>query len=205
MKVYQRFHHQHHLGLRLAEMARQRKEKQKADGPYLATAVFCETTIEDKKDSALSAIRIIDQINVVIDPSAPPDFPSETNRLPVQVNMLVSFKTGDSPGEHVIRLVMESPSGKANPPTEMTITFTPQPNGGANLRIGNIIHVQKGGLFLMHVFLDGRKMTTMPLQISVQRVDSITDPSLLAQLGLQGSLPIEQQRPKPAGTDLAVQ
>ena len=58
-------------------MAKSKTTKKKAGGPYLAAAFFCESTIEDKKDGAISAIRIIDQMEVAIDPAAPPDFPSD--------------------------------------------------------------------------------------------------------------------------------
>jgi len=150
-------------------MAKGKIKPKRKGGPYLAAAFFCERTIEDKQDGALSAIRMTDQINVMLDPSAPPDFPSETQRLPVVISGLLAFKTGDSPGEHVVRLVMHSPSGKKSTVLEQTLPFTPRPHGGANLRLNNVIAVKKGGLFWLHVFLDGRRVARMPLQITIQR------------------------------------
>lgn len=122
-------------------MAEQRKKSKKTGGPYLAAAFFCETILEDKYDNTLSAIRIIDQIIFTIDPFAPPDFPSESKKIPVPVTGLLAFRSGDSPGEHVVRLVMESPSGKLNPAADQAIQLTPQPNGGMNLRIKNTVFV----------------------------------------------------------------
>lgn len=149
--------------------AAKKRPVKKAGGPYLAAAFFCESTIEDKQDGALTAVRIIDTITFQIDPSAPDDFPSETKRLPVPVSGILSFKTGDSPGDHTIRLVAQSPSGKSQTILEKVVPFTLQPQGGANIRLNQVIQVKQGGLFWIHVFLDGKQVTRMPLMISVQR------------------------------------
>jgi hypothetical protein len=108
-----------------------KKPTKKAGGPYLAAAFFCESVIEDKQDSALTAIRIVDTIMFQLHPSAPADFPSETQRLPVPISGLLMFKTGDSPGEHTVRLVAESPSGKKHTILEQVVTFTQPPHGGS--------------------------------------------------------------------------
>src|SRR5437764_5843725 len=97
-------------------MAKRKQPKAETAGPYLAAAFFCETTLEDEQDETVSAIRLIDQLVFTLDPSAPPDFPSATQRLPVTIKGLLSFKTGNAPGSHKVRIVMESPSGKMNPP-----------------------------------------------------------------------------------------
>jgi hypothetical protein len=138
-------------------------------GPHLAAAFFCDGIIEDAKDHALSAIRMVDTFRIVLPSSAPKDFPSETNRLPVPVSGLLSFKTGDSPGEHVVKLVVESPSGKKQTVYEQHFILGKEPTGGANIRLHQTVQVKKGGLFWMHVFLDGKRVTIMPFQILVIR------------------------------------
>jgi hypothetical protein len=158
-------------------MAKSSKAKKKKGGPHLAAALFCERIIEDKDDGALSAIRIIDQINIEIEAGAPPDFPSETNRIPVSMQALLMFKTGDSPGNHTVRLVMESPSGKSQEVLERTIPFTQPPHGGANIRNNIFIGVKAGGLFRLHVYVDGKHIAHMPLEISVRRLPSQTQTS----------------------------
>ncbi len=152
------------------------KREKKKGGPYLAAAFFCEQTIEDKHDGTLSAVRIIDQIGLTLHPSTPPDVPSEQHRLPVYINGLLSFKTGDSPGEHVVRLVMHSPRGKSGTVLEQTLPFSPHPHGGANLRLNSTIMVYKGGLFWMDVLLDGKRIARMPLQITIQRAEAVSQP-----------------------------
>jgi hypothetical protein len=149
-------------------MSKTRKKSKRMGGPYLTAALFCESIIEDKADGALTIIRVIDQMELCI-VNAPPDFPSETNRLRVSVRGLLSFKTGDAQGNHTVRCVMESPSGKTAQVLEQTLPFTPQPHGGANLRLSITIDVFKGGLFWQHVYLDGKRIARMPLQITISR------------------------------------
>jgi hypothetical protein len=152
------------------------KTGKKTGGPYLAAALFCETIIEDKKDNTLTAVRIMDQINFTLHPSTPKDFPSETQRLSVPVPTLLAFKTGYSHGgEHTVRIIAESPSGKRQKIFEQVLAFSEAPNGGANLNITQVIHVKKGGLFWLHVFLDGKRVARMPLMISLQRGEEVPD------------------------------
>jgi hypothetical protein len=145
------------------------KKTKKTGGPFLAAAFYCETVIEDKGDGTLSAIRIIDQINILVPPDAPLDFPSEQQRIQVPIMAVLSFRTGDAKGTHTVTVVMESPTGKKNTPYEHTIPFSDVKHGGANLRVNMTIAVVKGGLFLADVFLDGKLVTRMPLQIDVRR------------------------------------
>src|SRR5438552_267263 len=111
-------------------MAKPKKPGKKKRGPYLAAAFFCERTIQDKQDDSLSAIRIVDQLTIGVAPSAPPDFPSEADRISFPTHALLSFKTGDSQGDHNVRCVMESPSGKSSTVFDRNLPFSPQPNGG---------------------------------------------------------------------------
>jgi hypothetical protein len=89
-----------------------KKNRRSFGGPYLAAALFCESIIEDKRDGALTAVRIIDTIKIVLGPEAPHDFPSDANRLPVTIHALLSFKSGSASGDHIIKVVSESPSGR---------------------------------------------------------------------------------------------
>ncbi|HJT33610.1 MAG TPA: hypothetical protein VJ783_16310, partial [Pirellulales bacterium] len=132
-------------------MAKKRPRRQRPKrGPYIAAAVFCESVIEGK-DNCLTPVRIIDSITAAIDPSAPPDFPSKENRLSVGVWSVVILKSGDSPGEHSVRLVVESPSGTKKTGYEQVLTLSEPAHGGINLRIYQTIGVVDGGLFWVHV------------------------------------------------------
>ena len=137
-------------------------------GPFLSAAFFCESVIESK-DGALTPVRLIDQLTVALDPSTPQDVPSETNRLPIEIWSVIGFKSGDSPGEHVLRLVLESPSGKKQTVFQQMIPLSEPPHGGANIRLKQQIAVMNGGLFWTHVFLDDRPVTSIPLLITIVR------------------------------------
>jgi hypothetical protein len=150
-------------------MAKSKKRTKKTGGPYLAAAFLCEKTIEDKSDGSMSAIRIVDCINIAI-PSFFP-LPSEENRLPVALSGFVSFKTGYSPGKHAVQVRMISPTGKSDTPFEQTIDFKPEVHGGVNIRLNITVGVVNGGLFWMRVYLDGRCVARVPFQIAIQRVE----------------------------------
>ena len=77
----------------------------------------------------------------------------------------------------MIRLVAESPSGKTQTVMEQVVPFTPVQHGGANIRLNQIIQVKKGGLFWLHVFLDGKRVACMPLHISVEREGFLGQPT----------------------------
>jgi hypothetical protein len=153
-------------------MARRKKQTNKPTkkqrGPYLAAAFFCDQVVKGS-DEALTPVRITDQIHVAIAPNAPADFPSKENRIPVQMAALLSFKTGDFPGEHTVRILMESPSGDRSEAHLQKVQFSEPPHGGANLILQNTVRVYRGGLFWFNVYLDDRLMTRMPLHITYGR------------------------------------
>jgi hypothetical protein len=157
-------------------MAKTNKPEKKG-GPYLAAACFCNNVIEDKLGT-ISGIQIIDQIIVQLPPNAPPDFPSEENRLMVPIWALIVFRTGYSPGRHTVKLVCVSPSGKKEPGQGdgQTVNFTPQEYGGAQFANRITFAVYKGGLFWIDVMLDGKRVTRMPIRIEIRRAESSQSP-----------------------------
>src|SRR5437868_2394863 len=148
-------------------MAKEKGQKKAAGKPkpQLAAAFFCENIIEDKRDGSLIVVRIVDTLTVPVPQEAPPDFPSETNRLPVFICALIAFKTLDAPGPHTLRIEMESPSGKRETVLEQHATLAEVPQGGMNFTLRSTIHVFKGGLFRLHVILDDEEVVQMPLFI----------------------------------------
>jgi hypothetical protein len=152
-----------------------RSKKQHTGGPYLAAAVFCENVIQGA-DGALSAIRIVDRLTILISADAPEDVPSENKRLTASLWALLSFKTGYSTGSHEVGLVLHSPSGKKQPLEKHQLTLSSEPHGGGNLKINMVIAIKQGGLFWIDVVLDGVVVTRMPLQINVERVQKPGQP-----------------------------
>jgi hypothetical protein len=145
------------------------KKKKKTGGPYLAAAFFCENVLESK-DGLLTPIRILDQITLPIPADVPADFPSKENPAIVTMSGLLSFKTGYwRAGQHTVRTIMHSPSGKKPQAVENNLEFSRPPQGGANLILRSQIKVFNGGLFWFDVYLDGKLMTRMPLVITLQK------------------------------------
>ena len=147
------------------------KKQKPIGGPFLASAVFCDFVMRGD-DGTMSAIRIVDKINVMVPAEAPPDVPSEEKRIPVAIWTLLIFKTGSAKGKHVVSLVVQSPSGKRQDGPKHEVKMGPEPQGGANLRIHLGLAIKAGGLFVVDVLLDGKVVTRMPLLISVAREES---------------------------------
>lgn len=141
----------------------------KAGGPFLAAAVFCESILEDK-DRVISVIRVIDGCQVFITPNAPPEVPSKAVPVQVSQNVLVSFRSGDAPGKHLLKLVLEQPDGKRSDIAEQEIELSPEPHGGSNIKIAATMLVYSSGVFWIDVNLDNKRFTRMPLRVSIQRL-----------------------------------
>jgi hypothetical protein len=154
-------------------MAKRKKQGKKKRGPYLAAAFFCDQIVQGN-DGALTPVRISDQTHIAISANVPPDFPSKENRLFVPMAGLLSFKTGDFPGEHTVRIIMESPSGEVKSAFEQKVQFSHPPHGGGNVILHNTVGVYKGGLFWFDVYLDDKLMTSMPLRITYSRQEPTT-------------------------------
>jgi hypothetical protein len=154
-----------------------KKLPKKTSGPYLAAAFFCDSVIQGK-DEALTAVRIIDNAKFVVPANLPPDFPSKEKRLAVQLSGLLSFKTGKTgAGEHAVRVVMESPSGKISKVHEQRVRFSDPEHGGANIVFQMGIGVYSGGLFRFNVYLDGKFMTQMPFELTYERQQAPAQPA----------------------------
>jgi hypothetical protein len=153
-------------------MAKQKKPAKKIGGPFLAAAFFCEGISEDM-DTALSVIRIVDTINLVISSQAPSDMPSKSNPVVLTPAILISFRSGDSPGKHKLTLVMQTPAGQRTEMFSQEVEFTKQPQGGTNLKTRTTMKVFGNGVYLIDVILDGKRYTRMPLNVSIQRADAV--------------------------------
>jgi hypothetical protein len=139
-------------------------------GPFLAAAMFCESTMEDK-DGVLSAIRIVDTVNLWLAPNAPPSLPSNDEPIGTSQNALVTFRTGDSPGTHSVGFVINSPSGEKGVSHAKDFELGKEPNSGVNIRTAVPIKITGSGVYWIDVILDGKRVTRMPLNVRVHRTD----------------------------------
>lgn len=142
--------------------------KKKISGPFVAAAVFCENIVEDSS-GMLSAIRILDTINVAVPPHIDP--PTKKNQLPLSLNLLLSFRSGDSPRRQRLKVTIESPEGKrkdvgASRPVE----YTKEPHAVTNVKVKVNLGVHSSGVFWFDVFLDGKLMTRVPLNVVISQI-----------------------------------
>jgi len=143
-------------------------QKKPAAGPFLATAVFCDSVVRGE-DGAMTAVRIIDHIKITLPANAPEDVPSESKQIIAPIEGLVSFRKGHARIKHDLQLVVHSPSGKRQELMKKEIALTDKIHGGFNLRLKAMVAVSESGLYWMDVRLDSKLMTRMPLLVTVSR------------------------------------
>jgi hypothetical protein len=133
-------------------------------GPWLQAAVFCEKVLNEQ-DGVLSAIRIVDRINVAGGHGAPETMP------PVTINLFafLAFKAGSARGSATIRLRQEDPSGLRAPPLLFQALFEGE-DRGVNLVFNVNFEVRLEGLHWFDVLVGDVLVTRMPLRVVYQRV-----------------------------------
>ena len=134
----------------------------------MASAVFCENIVEGA-DKTISAIRIIDRVTIVMPTEIPADVSSEEFKIPLMIRALISFRTGYAKRRHDLHLTLHSPGGNKQIGPKQRVVLGKEPNSGANLNIAFTILVNKSGLFWFDVFLDGKVVTRMPLDVIVEK------------------------------------
>jgi hypothetical protein len=147
-------------------MAKGKKTARRPPKPLLAAAVFCDKVLEEMSDGAMSAIRIVDTVTVTIPHGHDPE-----ERIPISLNALIAFKSGDVKGERTLRLRMRMPTGKRKVVMEKPITFLGG-ESGTNCRVRADFRIKKEGLYWIDVLVDRTRFTSMPLRISFVRAEA---------------------------------
>ena len=150
-------------------MTKGKKTAGRAPKPLLAAAVFCDRVLKGS-DGAMSAIRIVDVFNV----SVPPDRDPE-ERVPIRLNALIAFKSGDVKGERTLRLRLRMPTGKRKVVMEKPITF-PGGEAGMNVHVKVDLRLKTEGLYWVDVLVDHTRFTSMPLRVSFVTIEANNPP-----------------------------
>ena len=132
-------------------------------GPYLATAVFCEKVLEEKT-GVLSIIRIIDRINLSAGSEAPENMPE----FPLQLTAVVSLKAGFLRGKYSVTVKPRTPSGQELPSVVLPILLEGD-DRGTNLVLKLAFNVKEEGLYWFDVLIEDKLLTRMPMRILYQR------------------------------------
>ena len=134
-------------------------------GPYLKTAVFCESVIEGK-DGVLSLIRIIDRMTATAAGSeAPADMPVIRRQM-TAVLMLVS---GRATGREDVKLEVEEPSGARRQLWSGTAHMEGA-DRGQNLILQFETELKAEGLYWFDVFIGEQLLTRMPFRVIYARL-----------------------------------
>lgn len=148
-----------------------KKKNRKFGGPFLAAAVFCDSFLEDTSGK-ISAVGILDGCSFFISPDAPSDVPSKTHPALINQNILLIFRSGDAPGKHKLKFVVEQPDGKRTTALERDLNLSEPPHGGVNLKTVAQFGVYTSGIYWVDVYLDGKRVTRMPLNVTFQRLSA---------------------------------
>jgi hypothetical protein len=145
----------------------------KQGGPYIAAAFFCDYCLEDKADGAISAIHIIDRINLVV-PST--WTPTPENNLAILLRGLILIKSGDMTGDHEMRLVMHTPKRERHELMKASMPFEGNEQG-VHIRFNANLSIRTDGLYWFDVLLSGKRLTRIPLQISIVKATTNETPA----------------------------
>jgi hypothetical protein len=115
------------------------------------------------KDNAMSAIRIVDSVDMYI------TNPDPEIKVPILIWLVVSFKAGGVKGDRTMRLIWRMPTGKKKLIGEQVLPFNGDEDMGVNSRIRMDFLIKTTGLYWVDVFLDRIRYTSVPLRISIHR------------------------------------
>jgi hypothetical protein len=152
-------------------VAKDKKPAKKFGGPFLAAAVFCEGIVEDQR-KMVSALGVMDGVQFFVPSTAPADFPSKAKPATININALLTFRAGDGPRKHKLKVVGYRPDGsQMKPMMKFDLAFPDGLNAGVNIKTTVTLHVYSSGVFCFDVILDNKVVTRMPLIVSFQRPD----------------------------------
>jgi hypothetical protein len=138
--------------------------------PYLQAACFCEKVLQEQ-DGVVSAIRIVDRLVAHVPPG-------ELEKQPARIMLLIALK-GSGLRAGTLTLRGWNPSGtpfKAGE-IEMPVQFPTDEAGGATFILNVELAFSESGTHWFDIEFDGRRLTRMPLTVSVQERSSQTPSS----------------------------
>jgi hypothetical protein len=129
--------------------------------PYVTAALLCEKVLQEK-DEAITLVRIADRIQYRIEAigeGAPKDLKPIIN-----IQGLVSLKSGPITGDYVVKIILEKPNGDRKEVFAQPLKFLGG-DQGPNIILGVALGVDQNGLHWMDVVFDDELLTRVPLMI----------------------------------------
>jgi hypothetical protein len=133
--------------------------------PLLSMAIFCEKVLKEA-DGVLSAIRIIDRINVR-------GTSDEMPPTPVHLCLVLAFKSGIMRGPGRVRLSPKSPSATPMAVVEFPVLFEGDDDRGVGIVVEMHFALTEQGLYWFDVVLLDETITRIPLRIVYQKSGSV--------------------------------
>ncbi len=140
-----------------------------ADGPWVQMALFCEKVLTEK-DGVLSVVRVIDQVTAR--GTVLPEKPNTMPPVAITMTAVLAFKAGKSDArntKHVLTIKCTDPSGKSLDGSQVELPFlfgASGENAGAQVVANMGLEVDETGIYWFDIFVDGQRLTRMPLRIS---------------------------------------
>ena len=132
-----------------------------SQGPFLAAAFLCEKVLTEA-DGVASAIRIVDRINRTV---AGPDAPREMEPFDHELTLFLNMKSGAARGPMELIVRWQKPSGESPTPMNQTVNFEGDDERGVGVIANLKLRVDMPGLHWFDVFLDGHRVTRIPLRV----------------------------------------
>ena len=134
-------------------------------GPYVTTAVFCETVLQESS-GVLTLVRIIDRMEITASgPNAPEEMPP--GRL--SWTLVITLKSGDVRGSHPVKITPHLPSGETMQPSILPAHFEGG-SKGQGLISKLDLPLPMPGIYWFHIEVDGVLMTRVPLEVIYSRI-----------------------------------
>ena len=130
-------------------------------GPFLSAAFLCETVLREAS-GVTSAIRIVDRINHGV---VGPELRTEMAPFEYSLFLYLALKSGSARGPMELIIRLEDPSVTSKPIHTQTINFEGDDERGSNIIAELRLQLSFQGLHWFDVFLDGVRITRIPLRV----------------------------------------
>ena len=134
-------------------------------GPYLVAALLCEKILQEQ-DGTISIIRIVDRLAITVSALSSPETMPLT---PINLQALISLKSGSAKGRETLIVKAETPSGLKLFEQLFPVLFEGD-DRGMNIVITLNIIAEQEGVYWFEITLDNQFLTRIPLRILYQRI-----------------------------------
>lgn len=129
--------------------------------PYVTAALLCEKVLQEK-DESLTIVRIADKVQYRVE-GIGAKLPEGIKPM-LNIQGLVSMKSGSVTGEHVIKIVVVRPKGDRKEVASFPVKFLGG-DQGQNIILNMGLGIEQDGLYWFDVVFDEEMLTRVPLMV----------------------------------------